>query len=206
MMSDKSALLITPLLPLLSLAVVSHSPINDSYRESLLIRQLDLGKAWYAEDKPKLTASKSVPKMVADEVGMATYTPQEMLLDFRDNGIPISAIATMIGVERKTIYSWIDGSPLKLANEDRIVTIHQLLNHNRRASYKSLYRYMNKQVDGITLAEVLNSTPLDGARAREILSKLWPMAERIENSLALNNKKSGTANPVLDELTEAYVS
>lgn len=205
-MNDRSALIITPLLPLLSLAVVSYSPINDSYKESLLIRQLGFGKALYSEDRPKLIASKFEPNTVTDELGGIEYTPQEMLLDFRDNGIPISAIAAMIGVERKTVYSWIDGSPLKLANEERIVTIHKLLNHNRSASYKSLYRYMNKQVEGVTLAEVLNSTPLDNRLAREILSKLWPIAERMEKSLAASETRAGSRNPAIEELTEAYIS
>ena len=39
-------------------------------------------------------------------------TAQEMIADLRQGGIPVSAIAEAMGVERKTIYAWLTGANL----------------------------------------------------------------------------------------------
>lgn len=182
--------------------LLSHAPIKDSYREAVLARQLTKGKAWDGCHKPSNIA---ITSDVANDAAV-TLAPKDMLQDFKNGGLPISAIATIMGVERKTIYAWLDGSPLKLANEDRVSSVYQVLNEGKTASYRNLYRYMSKKVDGHTLLDVLSDDSFDEQLAKSILTKLWPMAERIEKSLASDDKKAGDNNPLTEEMEEAYIS
>ncbi len=187
--------------PAVSVAL-SLVPIHDSYREGMLVRQLTKAMPFYKDHN---LAVVTPSQDVANEAIIA-FSPREMLQDFKEGGLPISAIATIMGVERKTIYAWLDGSTIKLANEDKLSSLYGLLNEQKTASYRNLYRYMGREVDGNTLMGLLSADNFDQKLARDMLTKLWPMAERIEKSLASNETKAGSKNPATEELTEAYIS
>jgi hypothetical protein len=53
-------------------------------------------------------------------VSKVVQTVQDMVVSLRDNGLPISAIAEIAKVERKTVYSWLDGTDVRETNAARV--------------------------------------------------------------------------------------
>lgn len=87
---------------------------------------------------------------------------------------------------------------LKQENEARINEIHSLLSYKKVASYRNLYRYMNRKVEGETLASALSADVLDHDLVMRLLERLWPLAEKTEKSLASNGSGADKINPVID--------
>lgn len=104
MILSKDRGLLNPLLPVLSMAVISHAPINDSYRESLLMRQL-------SRDCRRECSNQNITgqQLKSQESIVAESSAHEILVELKNDGFPIATIASMAGVERKTIYAWLDG-------------------------------------------------------------------------------------------------
>lgn len=183
---------------ILSFAAISSSaPINDSYRESLLYRQLnrDCKRECSNQNSAQLKSEKNAE--VSTEI-----SAHEILVGLKSDGFPIATIASMAGVERKTIYAWLDGAILKQENEARIYELHSLLNHGKVASYRNLYRYINREIEGITLASALSEDTLDHSQITKLLDRLWPLAKKTERSLAFNDSPSSEGNPIIDESLE----
>ena len=66
----------------------------------------------------------------------AVRSNQEMVAALRDQGLPITAIAEMMGVERKTIYAWLDGSAVRDENAARLSTLYQLLSRETDGDFR----------------------------------------------------------------------
>jgi hypothetical protein len=143
---------------------------------------------------------------VAPRSGSAFSVP-EMVTRLKDNGLPVAAIADIARVERKTVYSWLDGSATpRKQHEERMWTLFTLLRKAAGGSYRPIYRVWNsKGADGVTLKDLLTAESLD---VRAIEAKLGELAGSIERYARMDRAKApnprvSTGNPVLDELPVA---
>jgi hypothetical protein len=141
-------------------------------------------------------------KMGSDEA-KPLMTPQEMIAELRANGLPISAIAEAMRVERKSIYSWLNGGDMRSANTQRTTQVHALLNGVAGVVSRGLYRFWNTPVDSKpTLRELMTAETIDEVATISALNKLRPAALRaMENERKM--AQQGTSNPTLDEIPEA---
>lgn len=131
---------------------------------------------------------------------------KEALTSLRDNGLPISAISAATQVERKTVYSWMNGADIRMPNLVRLEKVYALLNESKQASFKSLYRLWKREVDGESLERLLSADDLDSSKIAALLAHLWPMAQRYDALPASNPQKYGDGNSALNELEQAFIS
>jgi len=75
-------------------------------------------------------------------------TVQEKIANLRSGGLPVSAMAEAMRVERKSIYSWLSGGDMRSANIQRAAQLHALLTGVAGVDVRSLYRFWNTPVDG----------------------------------------------------------
>ncbi len=130
-------------------------------------------------------------------------TAQEMIADLRKGGIPVSAIAEAMGVERKTIYTWLSGGPVRPANNQRADLVHSLLTGVSGVDVRGVYRFWNTNLVGNkTLRDLMTANNIDESAVRSALDNLRPAALR---AMASERKMSrqGPTNSVLDEIPEA---
>jgi len=133
-------------------------------------------------------------------------TAQEMIADLRKGGIPVSAIAEAMGVERKTIYAWLSGGPVRPANIQRATQVHALLTGVSGVDVRGVYRFWNTSLVGSkTLRNLMTADNIDVSAVRSALDDLRPAALR---AMASERKMSrqGPTNAVLDEIPEAVVN
>lgn len=127
---------------------------------------------------------------------------QEIVIALRDGGLPISAIAEMMGVERKTIYAWLDGSSVRDDNAARLQTIYQLLSREVDGDFRRVYRVWNQVgPNGQTLRGALASKNIDPVLIRDTLASLRSIMEHYAQTDARKPSRGG--NPALDELPVA---
>src|SRR5271165_6427104 len=55
---------------------------------------------------------------------ISSHTAQEIVLWFRNEGLPLAAIADIARVERKSVYAWIDGGPIRQPNQERLENLY----------------------------------------------------------------------------------
>lgn len=109
-------------------------------------------------------------------------TGQELAIVLRDMGLPISAIAEMSRVGRKTVYSWIDGEVTlpSVANLDRLRTLCSLLSEVPPGSMRLFHRLWERPVVGsVTLKEALTGPTANPEAARMALIALRPAVDRL---------------------------
>lgn len=130
-------------------------------------------------------------------------TAQEMIASLRKGGLPISAMAEAMRVERKSIYSWLSGGEMRSANTQRAAQLHRLFTGVAGVDVRGLYRFWNTPVDGKkTLRELMVADSINETAAAAALNKLQPAALRAmetERKMA----RQGTGNPAIDDLPEA---
>lgn len=130
-------------------------------------------------------------------------TVQERVSDFRDNGLPVATIAEMAGVERKTVYSWLDGTATpRQEHEDRVAMLHDLLQVPFGGNYKVLHRvWKSRDSDGLALRDLLTAEDIDLDKVR---GKLAEMAVTISRYARLEASKPSVPkvsrnNPAISE-------
>lgn len=130
-------------------------------------------------------------------------TVQERVSDLRDNGLPVAGIAELARVERKTVYSWLDGTATpRQEHEDRVAALHELLKGPFGGNYKVLHRvWKSKGSDGQSLRDLLTAEKVDTDSIRK---KLADMAVTISRYARIEAGKDGPAkvsrdNPVISE-------
>lgn len=137
-----------------------------------------------------------------------SLTANEMISKLKDEGLPVAAIAEITGVERKTVYAWLAGGAIRSHNHNRIESIFLILQEEKLADLRSLYRFWNRKSDGGTsLSMALQHEILDKELIRAKLAELWPLAKK--QQLA-NNEKTTTSslknNPYLRESREVSLT
>jgi len=110
-----------------------------------------------------------------------SLSSQEIVAWLREEGIPIAVIAEVAGVERKSVYAWLDGGAVKAHNQERLEKIYSLLNENKLTNLHHLYRFWSRNIIGKqSLASMLQAKVLDEMSIRNALSQLWPLAKKEE--------------------------
>jgi hypothetical protein len=130
-------------------------------------------------------------------------TAQEMIANLRNGGMPVSAIADIMRVERKTIYAWLSGGEVRKPNLQRADQVHALLTGVLGVDVRGVYRFWNTKIDGNkTLRDLMTADNIDDLAVRSALDNLRPAALR---AMASEKKMSrqGPTNAVLDEIPEA---
>ena len=132
---------------------------------------------------------------------------QEMIASLRKGGLPITAIAEAMRVERKSIYSWLNGGDMRSANTQRAAQLHRLfIGAVAGVDARNLYRFWNTPVAGQkTLRDLIVADNINEAATAEALNKLRPAAFRAmktERKMA----RHGTGNPAIDDLPEAVAN
>jgi hypothetical protein len=138
----------------------------------------------------------------------AALTVPEMVRAFRDNGLPISAIAEIAKVERKTVYSWLDGGvEVRGSKAARVEALYRLLS-GATSDYRSLYRVWNRKLDHAhSIKELLCASDLSEPAIRDALKELSPVIKRYSERDASRQPSTGPAiNPLVDEMPEARMS
>jgi hypothetical protein len=136
-----------------------------------------------------------------------SLTNQEMVTVLKDNGFPISAIAEIMGVERKTIYSWLDGAAVRDDNANRLASIFQVLKAEANGDFRQVYRVWNQTgPDGRTLRSLLSSDELD---LPLVIAKLTSLRGAMSHYAQNDARRVGPfktgrgGNPASDELPVA---
>jgi hypothetical protein len=154
---------------------------------------------------PPITSFAPKPK---DEQSRALSpaTTREKITSLRNGGMPVSAIAEAMGVERKTIYAWLGGGDVQKRNLQRADQVHALLTGVSGVDARGVYRFWNTKMDGNkTLRDLMTADNIDESAVRSVLDNLRPAALR---AMASERKMSrqGPTNAVLDEIPEAGVN
>lgn len=130
-------------------------------------------------------------------------TAQQMVTALRDGGMPMSAIAEAARVERKTVYSWLQGSGVRGDNTQRLEAIHALMTGVDGVDVRNLYRFWYSKVDGErTLRDVMASDEVSSPAVREIVQGLRTAAlKAMETERKMS--RPGKGNPFHDAVPEA---
>lgn len=103
----------------------------------------------------------------------------EMTRGLKEAGLPVSGLADMMGVERKTVYAWLDGSDARNAKLGRLEKLHDLLCREQPGALKWFYRHWDRSLEGgSTLHDLLVADSINGARVRAALDVLRPGVTR----------------------------
>lgn len=106
----------------------------------------------------------------------------EIVLWLKNEGMPIAIIAELTFVERKSVYAWLDGGAIRSHNQERLEKIYSLLNENKRASLRNLYRFWSRTLPSQrSLTELFQDKILDETAIRNVLEYLWPLAQKEQN-------------------------
>lgn len=110
---------------------------------------------------------------------------------FRDDGLPLSAIADMARVERKTVYSWLKGGIVRLENQQRLDDLYDLFFTNKQAPLLYLYRYWNqKAYKDLSIKNLVTEKDLNLTSIRQALLELWPLAKKYQADLRQSYRES----------------
>lgn len=103
----------------------------------------------------------------------------EMVQQLRAGGLPVSAIADVVDVERKTVYAWEVGNVPQPANAERLRQLHEVLSGEAEGTLRFLHRLWERRLpDGSTLRSLLLAPEIDVARARTAVEAFRPAAMR----------------------------
>lgn len=161
----------------------------------------------YSPEYAQITAN-SIPPIAsfgadpAPERSAAPSTAQEMVANLRKGGMPVSAIADALRVERKSVYAWLEGGLVRPANAQRIALVHSLLTEVPGVSPRGLYRLWNTPIEGgKTLRELITTENIHEPEVKMLIERIRPTAQRL--SLSEDRmRREGTTNVFLDEIPD----
>jgi AcrR family transcriptional regulator len=106
------------------------------------------------------------------------FTTQERVRRLKDAGLPVSAIAEAAGVERKTVYSWLDGIEAQGPRGLRVAALHEaLVGEAAVQDLREVYRFWTTPIaGGVTLKGLLAAPELDVDTIKQALAVLAPKA------------------------------
>lgn len=175
------------------------------------IAAITVNDAYVARDfgwlRPITSFSKAVAATIKP-VGKRALTPNEIVAQFREEGLPVAIIADVCSVERKTVYAWLAGGLIRPHNQERLEQLYALLSKDKLAEMRDLYRFWNRSlIDGSSLGLLLKQPVLDGSAIEAALGQLWPLAQK-QQEFASKNVSSGNikSNPFLRESREVGLS
>lgn len=109
-----------------------------------------------------------------------TATSRDMVAVLKAKGMPIAALAEVLDVERKTVYSWLDfGIEPNPTNHNRLGVVYDLLSSEADGSLRFFHRFWERKISaGCSLKEALMATDIDAPSVIFALDALRPTVER----------------------------
>ena len=116
-------------------------------------------------------------------------TTQQMAIFLKSQGLPVSATAEIVGVERKTVYSWLDGRvEAQAINYERLKQLYDLASSDVAGSgcLRYFQRIWNRVgPEGFSLKQALMSETINADNVRSAMDYLRPAVLRaVEIDLA----------------------
>lgn len=127
-------------------------------------------------------------------------TVSEMVHDLREAGLPVSAIAEAARVERKTVYSWLDGTTdTREEHARRLKQVYQALLPAGPRDLRGLYRmWFTPLATGATLKALLAADHFDKAATSAAVKALWQKVNGGVPRHRLSGTVSGGSNGFID--------
>jgi hypothetical protein len=151
-------------------------------------------------------------KSISISSSQAFLSPNEIVMWFKNEGMPIALIAETTFVERKSVYAWLHGGAIRPYNQERLEKIYILLNKNKTASLRNLYRFWSRIIPNQrSLSSLFQDKNLDEQAIHLVLTHLWPLAKKEQNrefskQLSSEQIKSNAFLRDIREVTTSYES
>ncbi|MCE6077451.1 hypothetical protein FS799_21630 [Agrobacterium vitis] len=120
--------------------------------------------------------------------------------EMQRNGLPISVMAGIMRVERKTVYAWMKEAQPRREAVDRLAVVHPILKEAFGTNLKTVHRlWKTKDRSGVTLEGLLTAHDIDGAAVGGYLATFAPAIRRYaaQDAAAWNSGRGG--NSILDD-------
>jgi hypothetical protein len=136
----------------------------------------------------------------------------EIVKWLKNEGLPIALIAEITFVERKSVYAWLNGGAIRPHNQERLEKIYTLLNENKIADLRNLYRFWSRVIPNQRpLSLLFQDKDLEEKSIKLVLSHLWPLAEKEQKrefakQLSSEQIKSNAFLRDIREVTSSYES
>jgi hypothetical protein len=117
--------------------------------------------------------SHTSPWQITPEKGLVEshVSLQEMVAELKAKGCPVTTIAEIAGVERKTVYSWFDGTKPQADREDRVASVYPMLKEAVGSDFGVLHRvWRSKTREGASLESIFSSADVELAAVRDQLA------------------------------------
>lgn len=123
----------------------------------------------------------------ADEPVESHVSLQEMVAEMKAKGCPITTIAEIANVERKTVYSWLAGTQPQGEREPRVMAVYPILKEAVAGDFGILHRvWRSKNRDGVSLESLFSSPDVDTAA---VSAQLAYLQSSIANLVASDNRR-----------------
>lgn len=108
----------------------------------------------------------------------------DMVAEMKKGGLPVASIAQFAGVERKTVYSWLDGSATPHPDrEERVATVYPILKERFGGDFGLMYRVLRaKDLDGNSLESLFAAAKIDVDAVKRQLAVLNTSIETIKTA------------------------
>jgi hypothetical protein len=142
----------------------------------------------------------SVVRGLASSVGVSSASSEtplrhsrllDMVYELKMGGFPVEAIAQFAGVERKTIYTWLDGSTIPHSDyQDRVGTVYPILKERFDSDFALMYRFLRaKDRAGNNLESLFSRPTIDVDALKRLLVVLNTSIEAHKNAEARKKAK-----------------
>ncbi|MFS8111663.1 hypothetical protein QD460_08070 [Rhizobium jaguaris] len=112
----------------------------------------------------------------------------DMVAEMKANGFPVSSIAQFAGVERKTVYSWLDGTAKPHTDrEERVSEVYPILKKRFGGDFNLMYRvWRSKTRDGESLESIFSEAKIN---VDAVQKQLEFLNSSIENLKAADTRR-----------------
>ena len=123
--------------------------------------------------------------MRSQDASVGVITGQKKAMALKDAGLPVSALAEAMGVERKTVYAWLDGVEPRGTNASRLAAIHDALVGGAIVNLRDAYRYWSTPLGGgASIRDLLAAPTIDTASVRDAVSSLLSRTDELSTRRA----------------------
>jgi hypothetical protein len=107
-------------------------------------------------------------------------TTQDLVSALKHKGMPVAALAEILNVERKTVYSWLDnGIEAQAGNHNRLRQLHDLLSEEADGSLRFYHRFWERKLPrGDNLKTLLTEPDIEPRQIKNALNALRPAVLR----------------------------
>jgi hypothetical protein len=120
------------------------------------------------------------------ELPAADHLYGDRMLDFKptleamkNGGLPVTVLASLMQVERKTVYSWLSDAQPRRDAQERLTAVYPILKEAFGGNFKTLHRLWKTQDrDGTTLEALLTADRFDTDGIKRYLELFAPAIRR----------------------------